>query len=276
MKLQAHNRLVTTIFKNPNHWNFKTTIAPTQVAMQQGKDYCLFGAPMPSRQFNNGSYRYGFNGQEKDDEIAGAGNIMTAEFWEYDPRLGRRWNTDPVVKPHESSYAAFANNQIWLNDYNGADTSFTNDKTRKSVLDIVNPDSKNYNKNFAKHFQSLVDDKNSVFNFNQWENTKSEGTRIIFSSLSANGRNDKNQNLIDIGFSLEKSVQGHIMGALFEETDHAVQFQKGRLGFFESGNGVWTTSASYYLNDEIDNKIWTANALNFFNENSDYKKNFTD
>jgi hypothetical protein len=33
-------------------------------------------------------YRYRFNGQEGDDEIAGIGNIMTAEFWEYDTRLG--------------------------------------------------------------------------------------------------------------------------------------------------------------------------------------------
>lgn len=37
-------------------------------------------------------YRYAFNGQERDDEIAGQGNIMTAEYWEYDARLGRRWN----------------------------------------------------------------------------------------------------------------------------------------------------------------------------------------
>ncbi|MFO0322304.1 MAG: hypothetical protein ACK504_07750, partial [Bacteroidota bacterium] len=51
-----------------------------------------------------GAYRYGFNGQEKDDEIAGNGNINTAEFWQYDTRLGRRWNIDPVVKPSRSGY----------------------------------------------------------------------------------------------------------------------------------------------------------------------------
>ena len=55
-------------------------------------------------------YSYGFNGQEKDDEIAGEGNSYTAEFWQYDSRLGRRWNIDPVVKYHESPYACFANN----------------------------------------------------------------------------------------------------------------------------------------------------------------------
>lgn len=66
-------------------------------------------------------YRFGFNGQERDDEIAGAGNINTAEFWEYDSRLGRRWNLDPVVKIEESPYLCFNGNPILKNDVNGDD-----------------------------------------------------------------------------------------------------------------------------------------------------------
>jgi RHS repeat-associated protein len=68
------------------------------------------------------NYTYGFNGMEKDDEIKGSGNQYIAMFWEYSPRLGKRWNIDPVVKHHESPYAAFANNPIWFIDPNGADT----------------------------------------------------------------------------------------------------------------------------------------------------------
>ena len=60
---------------------------------------------------------------EKDDEIAGSGNSYTAEYWQYDSRLGRRWNVDPVIKYHESSYAAFANNPIWFIDPSGADSA---------------------------------------------------------------------------------------------------------------------------------------------------------
>jgi hypothetical protein len=37
--------------------------------------------------------------------------------------VGRRANIDPVVKVYESPYAAFANNPIWFNDFNGADTT---------------------------------------------------------------------------------------------------------------------------------------------------------
>jgi hypothetical protein len=87
-----------------------------------------------------GGYRFGFNGQEKVDEIAGAGNHTTAEFWEYDTRLGRRWNRDPVVKPWESSYACFANNPIWYSDVNGDDpaTPLVEDHNEAPLIDGPN------------------------------------------------------------------------------------------------------------------------------------------
>ena len=72
-----------------------------------------------NQKYYTGSYRYGMNGQEKDDEIAQG--IYTAEYWEYDSRLGRRWNTDPIVKPWESPYACFRNNPIYYSDPSGLD-----------------------------------------------------------------------------------------------------------------------------------------------------------
>ena len=86
-------------------------------------DYYPYGMLMPNRNGSVSVYRYGFQGQEMDDEVSGKGNSYTAEFWQYDSRLGRRWNIDPVVKPHESPYAAFANNPIWFIDPSGADSS---------------------------------------------------------------------------------------------------------------------------------------------------------
>ncbi|MBK8659367.1 MAG: hypothetical protein IPN22_11005 [Bacteroidetes bacterium] len=71
---------------------------------------------MPGRSYNSAEYRYGFNGQEKDDEVYGSGNITTAEFWQYDTRLGRRWNVDPLTYEWQSSYAAFNNNPVYFND----------------------------------------------------------------------------------------------------------------------------------------------------------------
>ncbi|HUH75358.1 MAG TPA: hypothetical protein VLZ75_13265 [Chitinophagales bacterium] len=66
-----------------------------------------------------GRYRFGFNGQEQDNEIYGDGGSYTAEFWQYDPRLGRRWNVDPVVKEWESGYAVLYNSPIVFIDEKG-------------------------------------------------------------------------------------------------------------------------------------------------------------
>ena len=77
------------------------------------QDYSPFGAHLAGRTFTaNTNYRFHFNGQEADDEIAGMGNIMSAEFWEYDTRLGRRWNCDPITYPWNSSYCVLNNNPI--------------------------------------------------------------------------------------------------------------------------------------------------------------------
>ena len=79
-------------------------------------DYYPFGMEIAGRSFSSVAYRFGFNGQQKVDEIAGFGNINTAMFWEYDTRIGRRWNQDPVVKRWESPYACFNENPIWYMD----------------------------------------------------------------------------------------------------------------------------------------------------------------
>ena len=100
--------------------------------------YTTFGSPMPSRSFSASSYRYGFNGQEKDDEVAGNGNINTAMYWEYDSRLGRRWNIDQIVKIHESPYAVFGNNPIIMLDPNGANAGVEKDKDKKTATITAN------------------------------------------------------------------------------------------------------------------------------------------
>lgn len=76
---------------------------------------------MVERNENFGDYRFGFQGQEKDDEVKGSGNLYTATYWEYDSRLGRRWNTDPIVKSFESPYSCFGGNPLFFIDPLGDD-----------------------------------------------------------------------------------------------------------------------------------------------------------
>jgi hypothetical protein len=73
---------------------------------------------MPGRSYTAVSaYRYGFNTQEKSDEIGA--NLFTAVYWEYDSRIGRRWNVDPELHSWESPYSCFANNPIIFTDVLG-------------------------------------------------------------------------------------------------------------------------------------------------------------
>lgn len=85
------------------------------------QDYYPFGMLMPERQFvlNTEEYRYGFNGQERDDEVSGAGNSNTAKFWQYSSRLGRRFNLDPIFTADVSRYSVNGNNPIYYLDPNG-------------------------------------------------------------------------------------------------------------------------------------------------------------
>jgi RHS repeat-associated protein len=69
----------------------------------------------------NEAYTYGFNGMIRSDEVSGSGNSYSADFREYDSRLGRWWSLDPLMAkyPHQSAYAAFNNNPIYFKDPTG-------------------------------------------------------------------------------------------------------------------------------------------------------------
>jgi RHS repeat-associated protein len=89
-----------------------------QAVVISAKDYYPFGMSMPSRTTEGGTYRYGFNGQERDTELGES--VYTAEFWQYSANLGRRWNVDPITFPNISPYATFNDNPIVFTDLSGA------------------------------------------------------------------------------------------------------------------------------------------------------------
>ncbi len=78
-------------------------------------DYYPFGMEMPGRGKDGppNAYRYGFQGQEKDDEIKGEGNSLNYKFRMHDPRIGRFLSLDPLAPeyPHNSPYA-FSENRV--------------------------------------------------------------------------------------------------------------------------------------------------------------------
>jgi RHS repeat-associated protein len=76
-------------------------------------DYYPFGMPMPGRNMNSGDYRYGFQGQEMDDEVKGEGNSVNYKYRMHDSRVGRFFAVDPLAPeyPHNSPYA-FSENRV--------------------------------------------------------------------------------------------------------------------------------------------------------------------
>ena len=58
-------------------------------------------------------YRYGFQGQEKDNEVKGKGNSLNYTFRMHDPRVGRFFAVDPLMHsfPWNSPYV-FSENQV--------------------------------------------------------------------------------------------------------------------------------------------------------------------
>ena len=78
---------------------------------------------VPNRHSND-NYRYGFQGQEKDDEIKGGkGCSLNYTFRMHDPRVGRFFAVDPLTKkyPHNSPYAFSENRVIDGTELEGAE-----------------------------------------------------------------------------------------------------------------------------------------------------------
>ncbi|MDK2772438.1 MAG: hypothetical protein KYX68_09460 [Flavobacterium sp.] len=74
-------------------------------------------------------YRYGFQGQEMDNEIKGRGNSINYTFRMHDPRVGRFLSIDPLFKdyPWNSSYAFSENRVIDGIDLEGREFYYTSD-----------------------------------------------------------------------------------------------------------------------------------------------------
>ena len=72
------------------------------------------------------AYRYGFQGQEKDDEVKGEGNSINYKYRMHDPRIGRFFATDPLEKtyPNNSPYAFSQNIVINAIELEGLEAYF--------------------------------------------------------------------------------------------------------------------------------------------------------
>jgi RHS repeat-associated protein len=136
------NVLVTISDKKIPVSSNNTTVDYYTADVVTANDYYPFGMQMPGRKFtqSNSSYRYGFNGMEKDNST-GEGNLdFGARI--YDSRLGRWLAVDPLAYkyPELTPYCFVANNPILYIDPDGRELilSFASAGAMTSYTNIVN------------------------------------------------------------------------------------------------------------------------------------------
>ena len=224
---------------------------------------------MPERSYSSPDYRYGFNRQEKDNEVDGSGNTNTAAYWEYDTRLGRRWNLDPEPQIRVSDYACFGNNPIFYIDVNGNTIGGPEGDKVKAYAQGLSQRVQKLNTEIVKNMDEIKD-LNKKLNSQISSKAKNKINKKIDRLNKVNAelvnKRDKTQDQVDEIGEMEKnktilyyfgtkSGKGdtrwngtekrmdvlfnplHI-GSFEHELKHAFQFEKGQMAYFANGKGV--------------------------------------
>jgi RHS repeat-associated protein len=107
--------------------NSGSNVTGYTAVVKSAMDYSVFGAPLVGRTFSSPSYKYGFNGMEKDAEMYGSdGSSYDFGARMYDARVGR-WLSCDFFEPKypQMSPYVFANNKpILLYDIDGNDVGY--------------------------------------------------------------------------------------------------------------------------------------------------------
>jgi RHS repeat-associated protein len=129
------NVMVTLTDKRLQHTTDNTSVDYFQPDVKTAQDYYAFGGLQPDRSTSSGSYRYGFNGKENDNDVGkGTGNQQDYGMRIYDPRVGRFLTEDPITLkyPELTPYQFASNNPIANIDIDGLEGR--NATTKKGFL----------------------------------------------------------------------------------------------------------------------------------------------
>jgi len=205
-------------------------------------DYYPFGAPIHGRGYSSEGYRFGYNTQEKTDEIAGPGNHNTATFWEYDTRLGRRWNQDPKIVIGVSHYAINGDNPIFYTDPLGDFRT----KFGAQVYRFI-------------HGGKIVEDANGEYYVNRSFTDRTGVLNIKPRAYDLMGNSRPAQSGGGIDFS-NSSLALDIGGEIF-----------GGLQGLTSSKGYWLGKNGKYYSNSWGGNQFTGGRSGAFNAASDYK-----
>lgn len=250
---------------------------------------------MPERRLTFTNYRFGFNTQEKLDEISGSGTHNTALYWEYDTRLSRRWNLDPKPTASETQYSSMRGNPIWFKDFLG--DVVTGDKNGKELYDKGRQKIKN-NINSITNKIAEITNKSSSGLSNNDQRRITRLTEKLDAFRSADAELDKMEqseylfNITTSGSSSNQDVEGETkthgvrafdvqiyngsIGTLFHELKHGSQFLEGKLAFdLKTGVGL---KGMLDREDEMEAKnrqiLLTSGIPNYYKNDADLITDF--
>ena len=143
-------------------------------------NYMPFGFPTPGRNyFGATTYRFGYQKQEKDDEITGqTGSHLSFEYRIYDSRIGKFLSIDPLTKdyPWNSPYAFSENRVIDGIELEGMEVVLINEKTDP---DLYNAGVKNTD-NSAVHIYSHGTPTNiDISGKEKWSHDKNDFKAVL-------------------------------------------------------------------------------------------------
>ena len=193
-----------------------TTDEPTVVSLS---DCYPYGMTESGRSYD--AYRYGFNSQENVPEL-GEGHT-TALYWEYDGRLGRRWNLDPISKEYESNYSVLGNSPLYAIDVYGADSTLFGENG--AILCQISNDNGATSEYFVLRTTQSTDEMYSGIQLNEpslrgWTSpiSKEDADRATFNALTHNTLSSKiewdlfvhipNKETYDMAFNALSSHEG--------------------------------------------------------------------
>jgi len=201
-------------------------------------NYFPFGMLLPGRHANTSDYRYGFQGQELDNEIKGEGNSINYKYRMHDPRVGRFFAIDPLFKsfPWNSPYAFSENRVIDSGELEGLERYFAMD---------------------GKYIGQLGDDQSiRVFDFDDVESVSHAKSLIMIGNAYSDNRVAKNLN--------EKSYEAYTSpieaAKYFGNKTNSVSFIEGlEYGAAINSFEIFNTDGSVYDGEgfeEGSNKVY--------------------
>src|SRR5690606_29292783 len=108
--------------KTPTIETTTNTVAFNETDIKSFNDYYPYGMVLQNRSLSEAEvHRFGFQGQEKDDEVKGNNATTTYTNRVYDNRVAKWYSMDFEYQssPYSSPYVAFENNPIYYKDLEG-------------------------------------------------------------------------------------------------------------------------------------------------------------